>query len=203
MEWLLDSKPDLIAGIGFVFYFMFVIYGYLFMTDARFWEAIDKHKMVALIAGPILYVVLGVVQEFAVIPHWFVVVYHRSLFPWLVIIAALGYGKKYLNAAPKHRLSAGFLMYFGEGSYAYYLLHQTVLVVIAFYVVQWVPSTKLSARAGITTKYVIIAVTTFVATIAVYELLVRRIGISRFLFGMGPKRKPQEVSDERPREAVA
>ncbi len=203
IEWLLDSNPDLIAIIGIVFYFMFVIYGYLFMTDARFWEAIDRHKMVALIVGPVLYVVLGVVQEFAVIPHWFGVVYHRSLFPWLAIIAVLGYGKKYLNAAPKRSLSAGVFMYFGEGSYAYYLLHQTVLVVIAFCVVQWVPSTELGAGAGIAIKYVLIAVATFVGTIIAYELLVRRISVSRFLFGMRPKRKPQEAPAERSREAVA
>jgi hypothetical protein len=43
---------------------------------------------------------------------------------------------------------------------------------------------------GIAPKYFIITSTSFVAIMAIYELLVRRINILRFLFGMRRKKKP-------------
>ena len=64
---------------------------------------------------------------------------------------------------------------------SFYLLHQPILSFIGFYVAQW--------RAGILAQYVTIAVATFVATTALYEVLVRRFNVMRFLFGMRPKRK--------------
>ena len=48
--------------------------------------------------------------------------------------------------------------------------------VIGFFIVQW--------SMGIALKYLIISTTSFVAIIAIYELLVRRINVLRFLFGM-------------------
>jgi hypothetical protein len=42
---------------------------------------------------------------------------------------------------------------------------------------------------GIAPKYFIIAATSFIAIVAVYELLVRRINVLRFLFGMRLQKK--------------
>jgi len=61
------------------------------------------------------------------------------------------------------------------------LLHQTVLVAIAFYVVQ--------LQAGIGLKFVVIAVATYAGTLFLYEFLVRRTNLTRFLFGMKPLKK--------------
>lgn len=62
--------------------------------------------------------------------------------------------------------------------YPFYILHQTVTVIAAFYLVR----TGLSVPA----KYALTALITFLATGLVYELLVRRIGVLRLLFGMAP-----------------
>jgi len=132
-----------------------------------------------MIFGPVLYIVLGVLPD-TIKPDWLGLIYYRSLFPWLTIIAVLGYAKKYLNAPPKRKLSAAFLMYFGEASYPFYLLHQTVLVAFGFFVVQW--------NTGIPVKYKTIAFITYIATIFIYEFVVRRTNVTRFLFGMGIKK---------------
>jgi len=41
------------------------------------------------------------------------------------------------------------------------------------------------------------------ATILVYDLLVKRTNVTRFLFGMGPKKKPPVTSGSRPHETAA
>ena len=58
----------------------------------------------------------------------------------------------------------------------------TVLVAIGYYVVQW--------DATVLVKYVTIVAATFVATTILHEVLVRRINVMRFLFGMRLKKKP-------------
>ena len=130
----------------------------------------------ALILGPVLYLILGLFRANTLLPEWLQVLYLRSLFPWLTIIAVLGYGRKFLASPPKSHTSVGFLLYFGEASYPFYLLHQTVLVAIAFYVVQ--------LQAGIGLKSVVIAVATYAMTLFLYEFLVRRTNLTRYLFGM-------------------
>lgn len=64
-------------------------------------------------------------------------------------------------------------------SLPFYVLHQTVIIVIGYHVVR--------GETGVLTKFVVIAVSLFVATAAIYEVLVRRLVPLRFLFGMRPR----------------
>ena len=114
-------------------------------------------------------------------PNWLGLIYYRSLFPWLTIIAAMGYAQKYLLTAPKRSLSALFLVYFGEASYPFYLLHLPVLVAIGYYVVMW--------NVSILFKYLVIVVLSYLGTILIYDFFVRRTNITRFLFGMAPRKQ--------------
>ncbi|MCD4842193.1 MAG: acyltransferase family protein [Methanosarcinales archaeon] len=69
-----------------------------------------------------------------------------------------------------------WLKYASEASYPFYTLHQTVIVVMGFYVVQW--------NAGVTVKFVTIVIGAFAVTTILYDLLVKRTNITRFLFGL-------------------
>lgn len=84
----------------------------------------------------------------------------------------MGLGRSYLNFNSK------LLQYASGASYPFYLLHQTILVIIGFYVVRW--------NVGVMEKFFIISTTTLIATIALYELLIRRNNVARFLFGLKP-----------------
>jgi hypothetical protein len=66
--------------------------------------------------------------------------------------------------------------YANEAVLPFYLLHQTVIVVIGFYVVQW--------NIGALPKFLIISVAALVITLLLYEIMIRRIMLMRFLFGM-------------------
>ncbi len=195
-EGLLDFYPNPL------YFLTFFIYGYVLMADVRFEEAIDRSKGTALILGLVAFVLfilwrdLGLGSRFN-IPEWFWgITYRRCIVSWFLIIALLGYGKHYLNSPPKRRSSLVFLGYFGEGSYPFYILHQTVIVGIAFFVVQW--------AVGVTSKYLIIAAVAYLGTIILYDLLVRRTNVTRFLFGMRPlRRKSPEAPAARPGKSAA
>jgi hypothetical protein len=57
-----------------------------------------------------------------------------------------------------------------------YLLHQTVIVLLAIYVVEW--------PIGATLKYLIICVVSLLVILTIYDVGVRRTRPTRFLFGM-------------------
>lgn len=71
---------------------------------------------------------------------------------------------------------SAFLRYATPAVYPFYILHQTVAVVAAFYLVQ--------APLPLPLKYLLTAGITFLASWLAYEALVRRVGILRLLFGM-------------------
>jgi hypothetical protein len=75
----------------------------------------------------------------------------------------------------KSRLIKKLKTYANEAVLPFYIIHQTVIVVIGFYVV------KLEVNLFI--KYLTIVVATIAVTLALYELI-RRTNVTRFLFGM-------------------
>jgi glucan biosynthesis protein C len=58
------------------------------------------------------------------------------------------------------------------------VLHQTAIVVIGFYVVQWEVETLV--------KYLVISFAALLITLLLYDLGVRRTAVTRLLFGMKP-----------------
>ena len=167
---LIDFYP---SPLYFISYF---ILGYLLVADARFGKAIDRHKAVALVLGPILYLFVAYFQVAGWpkgVPSgaWPIIdAYTVGFAPWFFVIAILGYGRQFLTSSNK------FLRYTGQASYPAYILHQTVIVIIGFYVVQW--------QLGLAVKYVLILAAATAVTALLYELLVKRFNLFRFLFGM-------------------
>ena len=103
---------------------------------------------------------------------------YMSLFPitaWSWIFTAIGYGKRYLNK--KHRIQN----YINEAVYPFYILHQTVIVIVVFYVVQ--------SPDSVYSKFIFTFITSFALIMGIYHLLIRPYAITRFLFGMKPKKK--------------
>lgn len=159
-------------------YLLYFIYGYLICSDDRFGAAIDKHLGIATtLAIVCMTVLLGLWQTDLIPDRAYSVNYvlyqcFRGCNSWFWVLMLLGLGRKFLN------VNSRLLSYANEAAYPVYLLHQTVLVTIAFYVVQW--------NAGVMTKFWTISTATFGITIALYELIIRRLNHVRFLFGLKP-----------------
>ncbi|MGB6150922.1 MAG: hypothetical protein WBG48_02925, partial [Pricia sp.] len=68
------------------------------------------------------------------------------------------------------------LKYANEAIYPFYVLHQTAIVICAFYIV------KMEASIGV--KAGLLLLTSFISTMFIYVFLVRPFKVTRVLFGM-------------------
>lgn len=93
---------------------------------------------------------------------------------WVWVLALLGLGHRFLRRENRA------LRYANPAAYPFYLVHQTVIVAVAYVVVRW--------NAGLGTKFTVVMVTSFALSLAAYEL-VRRTNATRFLVGL--KRLPR------------
>jgi len=158
-----------------LYFFTFFLLGYLLLADDRFEQAIGKNKLIGLIIGTLWFVVRYIlISQRIRMPIWLGYL-TRGVVSWCCLIALLGYGKQLLNFTNR------FLKYQSEASYPVYILHQTIIIAIGYFVIRW--------RMGVFPKFIIIVAGSLVVTFALYEVLVKRTNLTRFLFGMRPKRK--------------
>lgn len=94
----------------------------------------------------------------------------RALGSWCLVLAILGFGRRHLNFASAR------LKYANEAVLPFYILHQTVLLAVGYFVVEWTMPALL--------KWGIILLVSFPIVMLLYEFLVRRYNVMRFLFGM-------------------
>ena len=171
-----ELLPD-VDGKPFFIYLLVFIYGFLLMTHAGYQRALDRNKWLALglalVCTAVIEAVLISGLQFADnSPGDVLLFFVRNFNLWFWLVALLGLGHRYLNADNQ------VLRYAREASYPFYILHQTVIVAIGFFVVQW--------AAAVLPKYLVIVVCSLVVSIALYDLVVRRTNVTRFLFGMKP-----------------
>jgi peptidoglycan/LPS O-acetylase OafA/YrhL len=161
----------------FFMYLLVFIYGFVLMTHAGYQRALDRNKWLALglalVCTAIRETVLVSGLQFAEdSPEGILLLFVGSFNLWCWLVALLGLGHKYLNADNRA------LRYARDASYPFYILHQTVIVVIGFFVVGW--------TAAVLPKYLVIAACSLVVCIALYDLVIRRTNVTRFLLGMKP-----------------
>ncbi|UCB45973.1 MAG: acyltransferase family protein [Spirochaetota bacterium] len=161
------------ADWNIIYYISVLFFGFMFFADKRIQESIMRQRWVSLIVGIVLYLLFRVFRfSFRPSPFqlgWF----HYVLSSWCLIMAILGFGMKYLTGAGR------FIRYANEGVLPFYVLHQPIIVLIAFWVIQ--------LKIPIVMKFIIIVVLSFIAIIVLFEGI-RRVGVLRFLFGMKVKR---------------
>lgn len=117
----------------------------------------------------------------------------RPVIAWGWVLALVGYGKHYLNR--KHVI----LNYLNQAVYPFYVLHQTVIVLVVYYIVQ-------TQNESILSKYIYTVGITFFVSVLTYHLFIRPYAIMRFLFGMKPLDKPKpeiQVENEDVKPVVA
>ncbi len=107
-----------------------------------------------------------------------------KLFTWVWLLVFLGYGKRWLS------FSNVSLRYLRQASYPVYILHQTVIIMLGYLVIQQPWSWQ--------AKYLVVCALTVLICFGLYEGLIRRWGLLRVLFGL--KMQPQEAG--RPVAAV-
>jgi peptidoglycan/LPS O-acetylase OafA/YrhL len=97
----------------------------------------------------------------------------RPVIAWGWVLGFIGYGKQYLNRS--HRI----LNYLNQAVYPFYILHQTVIVILAYYITR-------SAGDTVIMKYIFTVVVTLFITMGIFHFFVKPYPVIRFLFGMKP-----------------
>jgi glucans biosynthesis protein C len=172
-----EGLPDFGGKVLFLYLAYFVV-GYIAMHDDAFADATVRWRIPALVAGVLITVVtLTFYWAERSYPDPSVpralFAYVRDAGGWLTIVGLLGFGRVLLDR-PSRSLS-----YLAEASYPVYILHQTVIVALGFYLVTVVPSPAIG--------WPLLIALAVAVTFALYEV-VRRVPPLRFLFGMRARR---------------
>ncbi len=154
---------------------VFYIIGYFLASNKQFKESIEKNNLLMLIIGIISTILLLFVALFLNNDILFYLLGITYVWSW--IIAIIGLGSKFLNRDHKSRRFLNAVVM------PFYVLHQTIIVIIGFFIVQ--------LDLIIIIKYLIISVVSF-AIIVGLVLIIKKINILRFLFGMSLKKKKVE-----------
>jgi hypothetical protein len=154
-------------------YLVWFVYGYLLMSDPRLQAALDRHTLTAFLLAILTTVTIFTVSQkvgLAWSPLWILwgVVYNSSR--WFWVVGILGLGHRFLNT------TCAALRYANEAVYPFYILHYPVNMLAGYLLRPW--------NATVAVKYAVIVVLTTTVTLALYEALIRRFDLFRFLFGM-------------------
>jgi len=166
----------------FVNYTAFFLVGYVISMDRQFLESIRKSGWIGALSGIVAFLVAALLvlkagydpAEASSI-SWAYLCFQSAAslgaFSWIVFFLSLA--ANYLNHKSKT------IAYGNEAVLPFYILHQTVILIVGWFIIE--------SELSIPAKYIIISITSFVLIIALYEFLIKRINALRFLFGMRRK----------------
>ncbi len=172
--FFLSAEVPEIAGKNIVYYLLIFVFGFFAVCDPAFVVSSRRYRWPALVVGTALslfWVLAADWRESFPDPGWErgLLQLSASAAVWLMIVGVFGLGKAHLDRP------SPALEYLAEGSYPIYILHQTVIVSVAFYVVQW--------AIPLWSQAVTLFISAVLGTFASYEV-VRHIVPVRVLFGM-------------------
>lgn len=188
---------DLIHDWSSFFYWLFfLLAGFICINFPLLMNSLQRNRRTSFAMAVISIFIINYIRwnkldPFDTLPHWqsdWRTYAYLALYPltaWFWVFTAVGYGKQYLNK------KLPVLDYINQAVYPFYILHQTVIVIITYYVVQ--------VNESILMKYLFTVILTFMVSMSVYHLFIRPFGVMRFLFGMKADKKkviPAEGKNE-------
>lgn len=166
----------------FTVYFCFFVLGFLFYMDARYEKAVYRDWLVFLVAGVSCFAILLLMlatgdpftwSESPNLPQFYLLWMLITIDGWCWAMFFLGLGMHKLD------FTNATLDYCKNAILPMFILHQPVIIAIAFYVVQM--------DSSIDVKLPIVVLGTLAVCLGVFDLVVQRIRLFWFLFGMNPR----------------
>lgn len=172
-------------------YFTVFLLGYLVARSEGFWNAVRRLRK-PLLAVAVLSIgvelslrALGIVFDSRPVPEWALQVpwysierAARALYTWSALLAIFGWGYALLDRPFR------WLPYATEAVYPWYILHQSLIVPLAFVLIP--------LRLGPVWEPLLVLAGTIAGCLVLHEFVIRRVGVLRPLFGL--KRKSKEVA---------
>jgi surface polysaccharide O-acyltransferase-like enzyme len=167
----------------FAYYFAFFVVGFVLVSDPRFLAAVRRDLIPALVVGVVGFAILGGLDPFgwaeewerhpAFTPSYFLIIGLFSLqgWAWAVVVCSVGMRvRRFRKPLPAP---------IADSAMPFFLLHQPVILALAFFVVRW--------DTGIPIKLVALAVLSFAATASAAWAL-GRTPVTRRLLGVKTRR---------------
>ena len=155
-------------------YGSFFLLGFLIGRDEGLWQEFARLRFITLGGAVVMFILFNLVDNL-------VVVYLNR---WLWLMAVFGWGYRYLNRPRK------WLPYATEAVYPWYILHQTITVVLGYQLAR--------LSLGPVIEPLLVLTGTIVGCWALHEFVIRRTRLLRPLFGLSASR----VSESRSRTSV-
>lgn len=191
--WLLRYFPDethaLVDDWAYITYnFLFFLYGYILLSNSVLISNITQQRRIYLIVAASL-TGLFFYDYFYNIDTFLsneVQLFLKCSLEFSMALTIIGYAVKYINHDKPIR------KHLNEAIYPFYILHQTVIIIIGFFLYE------ANMYAGL--KALILTFGSFFSCVAIYYFLIRPYVVTRFLFGMHPKqvkkRNEQQINDQ-------
>jgi len=165
------------GGWSQVIYLWLLFCGFVILSAERLEASIKRLRWLSLGMGVVALVILLYVVITQGVPTYGTAIYAPTLglagfSSWCWILTFSGLAMRHLD------FRKPVLQYANEAVLPFYILHQSVLIVLGYFIVQWPIPDAL--------KWVTILLTSFATIMVLYEYLVRRVNLLRFLFGMKP-----------------
>ncbi|MEM9953346.1 MAG: acyltransferase [Chloroflexota bacterium] len=165
-----------------LYYIVFYCYGFMFFTDERFLKAIRRDWWIGVLVGIIGVVTIGVGSTTGFIGEtaWEPVNGYTQGSITLNLampVAALSWGLAvFALAQARFNFDHAFIRYGQRAIVPFYVLHQPIILVALLYIVEW--------DAGLSTKIWTTILLSFVLTMLIYEIVIRRLAPLQRAFGM-------------------
>jgi glucans biosynthesis protein C len=167
---------------NFLFYMCIFFYGFMLVSDKRILKVFQNNRNLSLVIALLLSIIIyllesGVVSLGGPAETVIFMVVHSAAC-WCFLIAIIGFGSLLLNFSNK------LLKYSVDAVLPVYILHQSIIIVIGYYIIQW--------NSGVILKYPAVVLATLIISLGIYEI-VKRVNVTRFLFGIKSKKKNSAV----------
>jgi glucans biosynthesis protein C len=159
---------------NFLFFMFVFFYGFILVSDGRITQAIKRQTFIALGGASVLLLFYWLNRSGTLNMPLALNDTIYAIDCWLWLLTFVGLAMRLLN------FTNGLLRYANDAVLPFYILHQTMIVIIGYYVIRW--------NIPLAGKYFIVVAAVFASSLAIYEV-VRRINVTRFLFGI-KARKP-------------
>lgn len=162
-------------------FFLYFIYGFILSGSISIMSSVEQQRRIWLILSIVSTILLFILPGMMKTHEGGSAMYGLISYfmSWVISLAILGYSRKYFNT--DHPLRKPL----NTAIYPFYLLHQPILIVIAFYV--------LPLGFPIIVKALTITLTSLMAIWFIYRWLIAPANLMRVVFGMRKKQRNSDI----------
>ena len=179
-----EALPD-IGGKNPFFYAMYYAIGFFIASNEVSVKTIDKHNRLwfcaLIISVPLYFILCAYAQGYSDFAWQSILLaFARNFYGISAILTMMAFARKYLNRGGK------LLDYLNGAAFPVYILHQSVMMVIAYYILFW--------NTAIALQFIAISVLSLAFSLAIYEGA-RHVSVFRVILGIKNAKNKQAKTE--------